>query len=171
MLALSDAGYPVPISITDPQQRIDFAYNTLLGLLSSNKALVVSIIGQVPYNQSADAPAYTQGLIDFFMRNQPASTVTAQQRFDVTALLGGLGQGLSTFTGISLANQGTNLGGTGTTQTAQQQAAALAATQEAAKRKTYMIIGFAVLGLIVLGIVIYFVTKGDEPKASSGPKN
>ena len=133
----------------------DFVFDTLFSLLQTDKAKCIAIVSQIPYNKGADAPEYTQGLNDYFMRTTPATKTTAQGKFSLDALFAGLGIGLSTYSGVSLANNGMNTGGTGS-------AADQAANAEAQKKKTNLIIGLTVGGLLILGVIIYFVTKDKK---------
>ena len=153
---LAANGYYMPSTVTDTKS---FVFDTLVDLLNSDKAKAIQIVSQIPYDKSANAPLYTQGFNDYFMRSQPASQTTAAGKFSLDALFAGLGTGLSTYSGVSLANNGMTTGGTTSTV---DQAAQDAANAEAKRKKTNLIIGLTVGGLVVLGVIIYFVTKKKD---------
>lgn len=153
---LAQNGYYMPSTDADAPT---FVFDTLFNLLKTNKQKCIEIVSQIPYNKSTDAPKYTQGLNDYFMRTMPASKTTPAGKFSLDALFAGLGTGLSTYSGVSLANEQQILNGdTNAVNTAAQQAA----DDEAKKKRTNLIIGLTVGGLVVLGVIIYFVTRKKD---------
>lgn len=152
VISLKNKGINVPL--LQGAELKKWCYEKLVEILKSNKQLCIDIISAVQYNK--DATNYTAGFYDYFANTQPADTVTAQQKFDVNALLGGLGSGLLTYASIS-----GDLGGAGTTQTQAEKeaiAAAEKADAERKKRTTNIIIG-VVVGIVVIAVLFAVFKK------------
>lgn len=158
LAVLSANGYEKPKGVSEA----DFIENTLWTLLNTKKAECIAIISQISYDNTENAPEYTRGFYDYFALNQPASTVTAAQKFTLDALFGGLGAGLQTYSGISLAGDQMNTYGTATT--AQQQAALAAQEKEKARIRNNWIIGGLIGLVVVAGILIFAFTGKDKNK-------
>ena len=154
IVALKDKGFVEPLGLTTLELRKKWAFETLKGILMNNKKACISLISAVPYNKNATN--YTAGLLDYFMNTQNPNTVTAAARFDINALLGGLGAGLSTYTGMAMAAEG----GLNEPTAAEKQAEEEAAAKEAAAKKQKMIYwGLGIVGAIVVVVIIVAVVK------------
>lgn len=152
VVALNNKGITVPtLPLADVKK---WCYEKLVEILKSNKQLCIDIISAVPYNK--EATNYTADFYDYFANTQPADTVTAQQRFDINALLGGLGSGLMTYASIS-GDFGTS-GSTMTTAEREAIAAAQKAELERKQKTTNIIIG-VVVGIVVVAVLFAVFKK------------
>jgi len=151
VISLKNKGITVPVLPYAELKK--WCYEKLVELLKTNKPLCIEIVSAVPYNK--EATNYTEGFYDYFANNQPADTVTAQQKFELDALLGGLGAGLMTYASISSAPAGTT---TLSTAEKEQIAAAQKAEADRKRRNTNIIIG-VVVGIVVVAVLFAVFKK------------
>lgn len=151
--SLKSKGITMPSGVVDVNAWLK---QVLTEMLNTSKQEAIDLITSVPYNKYATN--YTAGYESFFMNTQPASTVTASQRFSLDSLLAGLGSGLSTYAAYSTGTAA----GTGTAQDIAAQAAMQAEAkrlEDERKKRLNKIILWTVVGVVVLGVVIYFFTR------------
>jgi len=165
--AMNASGLPV-MNVNDARQK-------LMGLINGAPQILQSVFDKVPYLNVDPVTNYTGGFLNYFASNtkpEKLAVVAANTsgKFDLGALLSGLGAGLSTF-----ANYGGGSSGGGTTPPTdpsvlllQQQQAAQAAVDAAAKKKRNLIIGFSIVGGIIVIVVLYFVFR---PKKNKPPES
>lgn len=157
-------------------------FDILLGLMKSgSKETVIKIISKVGY--VGNAPNYTGGFSDYFIRNSPPDskpkTPTANgSKFSWDGLLAGLGAGLSTFVAAGGINGAANSLGMGDTDT---NPATCPKSEEApdccvgdtvcidkAKtKKMWIIIGIAAGSILLIIGLAYFVNKNKNKPAKT----
>lgn len=156
-ISLENNGFKRPSTVIDLPSLKKWEFETLKGLLNTDKSTAIAIVTNVKYNKTADN--YTAGFNDYFMNKQPASTVTATSRFDVSALLSGLGAGLSSFAATSQVNNAIQAG-LGIKTPAQIEADRIAAEQVAAKKRTTnIIVGSILVVAVIVTLVVIFKPK------------
>lgn len=157
VVALKNKGYNLPTNAVSEADKKNWCMSTLKSILAKSKQACIDVIQTVPYNK--DATNYTAGFLDYFLRTQPAETKTTAAKFDINALLGGLGSGLSTYVGIAGASETDGID----TQSPAEKAAAEAAAAEAAaakkKRITTIVIVVVVATVVVTVLVAIFKKK------------
>jgi hypothetical protein len=78
----------------------EYMISVLTSLAKNGGASVVKdILNDTPYNNNADN--YTAGMLDYFAPVAQNQSYATASRFDLTAFLGALGSGLSTYSNIS----------------------------------------------------------------------
>jgi len=155
VIALKNKGYNKPANAVSEPDVKNWCMSTLRSILNKNKQESIDIIQTVPYNK--DANNYTAGFLDYFLRTQPASTKTTAAKFDINALLGGLGSGLSTYVGIAGAGETADA-----LQSPAEKAAAEAAAAEAAaakKKRVTTIVVVVVVSIVVVTVLVAIFKK------------
>ncbi len=153
------------------------AINKLSALVNGDRQKLINIYSKIPYINLDPKVNYTGGLLEYFTSTSPADKLqdARQQasaegaRFDINAILSGLGAGLTGYTDYQ--------GGQAGSESAPADPAAIAAAAEKAKaeaeaaakkKKRNMWIAVGIGGAVVIGIILYFVfRKPKTPAAKS----
>lgn len=150
-------GLTTPFS--SPAQFIEFVKVNM----KTNPQVVINAITTTPYIN--EAPNWTGGFNEYFQKDGVANG----NRSVWNSLLGALGAGLSTFSGLqSLGTQATGSGTGGGTNAAA--AAAAAAAEEERKRKeaeekrkkTMNIILYSAIGLVALILIVVLIKRMNK---------
>lgn len=149
------------------------AINKLSALVNGDRQKLQNIYSKIPYLNLDPKLNYTGGLLEYFVNTSPADKLqdARQQasaegsRFDLNAILSGLGAGLTGFTDYQAGASG---GGAGTPSDPAVIAAAAAAAKaeaEAAakKKKRNMWIAIGIVSAVVVSVVLYFVFRKKKP--------
>lgn len=151
--ALSASGL-VPIKSSGDSKT--WSYEILKAMLESDKQRAINLISKVRYKINSKA-VWTISYSSYFIDTQK-NTNNLGAKFSVDALLGGLGAGLSAYSGASMGNEGSSSSGMSDAQLQAEQDAKDKADAEAKKKKRNNIIYISAGGLVLL-IVLYVMFK------------